>query len=127
MDTLSGVDLKEIGRTVKVLRERAGLTQREVAERAGLANTWISDIERGSGDKSPTLRAIENIARAVGGLALLLVIPLPPADEAVQLSDDRMALLSRVALALARGDEEAIEDFRGAVRSLERANIAARA
>jgi transcriptional regulator with XRE-family HTH domain len=55
------------GNAVRVARTRAGITQEELAERAGLDRSYIGGVERG--DRNPTLIAIEKIA---GGLGITL-------------------------------------------------------
>ena len=46
-------------------REKAGLTQQQVAERAGLHYTWVGKVERGQ-QTNPNLRAVLAYAKAVG-------------------------------------------------------------
>ena len=41
------LDLREIGNRLLAVRKRAGLTQAELAEKAGLADRTYADIERG--------------------------------------------------------------------------------
>ncbi|MBQ7692774.1 MAG: helix-turn-helix transcriptional regulator [Oscillospiraceae bacterium] len=41
-------DIREIGNNLLHVRKRAGLTQAEVAERAGLSDRTYADIERGT-------------------------------------------------------------------------------
>ena len=41
-------DLREIGNRLLAIRKKAGMTQMEVAEAAGLADRTYADIERGS-------------------------------------------------------------------------------
>lgn len=55
------------GNAVRVARTRAGITQEELAERAGLDRSYIGGVERG--DRNPSLIAIEKIA---GGLGITL-------------------------------------------------------
>jgi len=55
------------GNAVRVARTMAGITQEELAERAGLDRSYIGGVERG--DRNPTLIAIEKIA---GGLGITL-------------------------------------------------------
>lgn len=38
---------KVIGENLKNYRKRAGLTQKEAAERVSKSRTWLADIERG--------------------------------------------------------------------------------
>ncbi|MEM2739539.1 MAG: CBS domain-containing protein [Candidatus Bathyarchaeia archaeon] len=50
------------GEAIRRLRKRAGLTQKELAERAGVSQSLISRIERGSVDpKLSTLQAVLNV------------------------------------------------------------------
>lgn len=59
---------ERFGLAVKTLREKQNLTQEELAHRAGLHRTYLSDIERGF--RNPSLINIEK-------LALALDTPLP--------------------------------------------------
>jgi transcriptional regulator with XRE-family HTH domain len=61
---------------VKQIRARAGLTQRQLAERSGKAQSEIARIERGRQD--PSLTSLQRLARA-GGFDLR--IHLEPHDE----------------------------------------------
>jgi transcriptional regulator with XRE-family HTH domain len=61
---------------LKQIRARAGLTQRQLAERAGKAQSEIARIERGRQD--PTLTTLQRFARA-GGFDLR--IQLAPHDD----------------------------------------------
>lgn len=49
---------------IKALRRHTGLTQRELAARAGTAQSTIAAYETGA--KSPSIRTVEKTARAVG-------------------------------------------------------------
>ena len=53
----------KFGAIVRALRERRGLTQEQLAERAGLSLTYIGYVERG--DNVPTLITILQIARGL--------------------------------------------------------------
>lgn len=62
------------------LRLRAGLTQTELAERAGTSQPTIAAYEGGA--KSPTLRTLERLAGAAGTeLAVAFVPPLTREDR----------------------------------------------
>ncbi|MCW3477673.1 helix-turn-helix domain-containing protein [Limobrevibacterium gyesilva] len=54
----------QLGRNLKAARLCAGLTQQEVAARAGIAVAFLAEIEKGVGD--PDLRVIGALAKAVG-------------------------------------------------------------
>ena len=53
-----------IGRELKVARVIANLTQSEVAKTVDIANTYLSDIERGRYTPSP--RLLRDLKEAVG-------------------------------------------------------------
>ena len=61
-------DIRErFGFAVKDRREELGLTQEDLAERAGIHRTYLSDVERGSRNLS-----LINIERLAHGLSLTL-------------------------------------------------------
>jgi transcriptional regulator with XRE-family HTH domain len=51
------------GDAVRVRREELGLTQEDLAEKAGIHRTYLSDIERGS--RNVALVNIERLAQAL--------------------------------------------------------------
>jgi CheY-like chemotaxis protein/plasmid maintenance system antidote protein VapI len=65
MDTLEqGMDVKKpFGSAVRKWRGRLGVSQEELAGRAGLHRTYICDIERGA--RNVSLESIEKLARAL--------------------------------------------------------------
>ena len=60
-----GVDLPRLGRTIRVLRLRAGYRQVDVAVRAGISRSSVSAIERGE-VVAISVASIEAVCRAVG-------------------------------------------------------------
>lgn len=54
---------KIIGERLRSYRNRACLSQEELAEKSGLHNTYIGQLERG--EKNATLESIEKVARAL--------------------------------------------------------------
>lgn len=53
-----------LGQAVKRLRERQGMTQEKLAERADIHTSYIGQIERGH--RYPSLKALFKIADALG-------------------------------------------------------------
>jgi len=51
------------GKNVRSLREQAGLSQEELAFRAGMKRSYVSDLERGT--RNPTVRALGRLAAAL--------------------------------------------------------------
>ena len=57
-------DIRErFGFAVKLRREEVGLTQEDLADKAGIHRTYLSDVERGT--RNVSLIYIEQIARAL--------------------------------------------------------------
>jgi len=54
---------KQFGMRVRQLREKQGLSQEELAYRAGVHRTYLGGIERG--ERNPSLKNIVAIARAL--------------------------------------------------------------
>lgn len=52
-----------LGRNARRIREGLGLSQEEVAFRAGLKRSYLSDLERGT--RNPTVRALGRLAEAL--------------------------------------------------------------
>lgn len=64
---------------VKEIRARSGLTQRQLAQRAGKAQSEIARIERGRQD--PSLTTLQRLARAAGFDLRILLRPHDDHDE----------------------------------------------
>jgi transcriptional regulator with XRE-family HTH domain len=64
---------KLVGRNAARLRREAGLTQEQLAERAGFSQQYISDLERGR--CNPTVVTLYELAEALGVSHVELVQP----------------------------------------------------
>jgi transcriptional regulator with XRE-family HTH domain len=61
---MSKINLKTLlGTAIKKQRSSLGISQEELAHRAGLHRTYVSDLERGA--RNPSIDSIEKIARAL--------------------------------------------------------------
>ncbi|MDM8354277.1 MAG: transcriptional regulator [Brevundimonas sp.] len=56
--------VRHLGRRVKTLRKEAKLSQEELAFRAEMKRSYVSDLERGK--RNPTVRALGRLAVALG-------------------------------------------------------------
>lgn len=55
---------RRLGRAVKTVRARQGLTQEQVSAAAGLHPTYVSDIERGA--RNPSWEVLIRLAAGMG-------------------------------------------------------------
>lgn len=55
--------IKNVGEQIRRIRKLRGLTQESLAEKTGLQNTYISDVERG--DRNTSLETLEKIIEAL--------------------------------------------------------------
>lgn len=61
MDTLA----KRIGQAAKAIRQKRGLTLQEVADRGGLAKSYVWELERGE-KTNPSIGALVSLTEALG-------------------------------------------------------------
>jgi transcriptional regulator with XRE-family HTH domain len=77
MTLVPNSDVKRpFGVSVRTWRKRLGISQEELAERAGLHRTYISDVERGA--RNVSLESIDKLARALGISVATLLSFEPP-------------------------------------------------
>jgi transcriptional regulator with XRE-family HTH domain len=65
--------LPVIAKNLRELRRASGLSQEELADRAGLHRTYVSAVERG--ERNLTVGSVEKLAVALGCQFLDLVTP----------------------------------------------------
>lgn len=71
---VSRMDMRKlVGDNCARIRKERGLTQEQLAERCGLSQQYLSDLERGK--RNPTIVTIYEIAQALGVSHLELVQP----------------------------------------------------
>lgn len=58
------IDLAQFGKRVRTLRERLGLSQEELADKAGIHRTYVGGVERG--ERNLGLKNVFRIAKALG-------------------------------------------------------------
>lgn len=104
---------------VKDLREAVGLTQVELAQRAGTSQPTIAAYE--SGSKSPTLRTLSRLAAAAGHEAMVTFVP------ALTREDRRSLALHRaIAVRLSEAPVEVLETARANLARMRRQHPDAR-
>ncbi len=64
--TRTGVSnlLSRFGDNVRTVRRAKGISQEDLADRAGLHRTYVSSVERG--ERNVTLETIEKLSKALG-------------------------------------------------------------
>lgn len=64
---------KLVGRNVRAIRDRRGMTQEKLAEVSGFSQQYISDLERGR--RNPTIVSLYELAQALGATPVELLTP----------------------------------------------------
>jgi two-component system response regulator len=82
---------KKFGAVVKKWREKLRLSQDDLAHRAGLHRTYISDIERGS--RNVSLKNVERLAEALGISLAMLFAELSPKRTTPMTTDELVDIL----------------------------------
>lgn len=54
---------KRVGQNLRRAREAVGISQEDLADRAGLHRTYVSGVERGV--RNPTVTVLEKLAKAL--------------------------------------------------------------
>jgi len=54
---------KRVGQNLRKAREALGISQEDLADRAGLHRTYVSGVERGV--RNPTVTVLEKLAKAL--------------------------------------------------------------
>ena len=88
------------GNLIKLARRDAGLSQRELAKRAGTSQAAIAGYE--SGKRSPTLETLARIVRAAGQDLRIQVVPYDDHDDVMAAYEASLSSETRAALARER-------------------------
>lgn len=111
------MDRRKIGKNIRELRCREGMTQERLAESAGLSVPYISHIERGS--KNARLETLAQVATALGVSLDELLSGVPEAEreaartELRSLLDDCSLGEQRVVLTVAAAVKQALRESGG--------------
>lgn len=103
------------GQIVREARRRAGLTQRELAGRAGTTQSAIARIERGATE--PSYARVDSLVRACGFELIPRIAPSDDSDWSVASANLRLTPAARVrqhqaALRFARSGRDALAHVR---------------
>ncbi len=89
------MDRIEIGKKIKMLRERKGWSQRQLATESGQSPSYLPELERG--EKCPTVEVLDNICFALGiSLAEFFSEPveIKKRDKLAELSPEQKQLFN---------------------------------
>ena len=56
---------RQLGQTIKRLRTQRGLTQAQLAERAGISQPYLSQLEAGAKER-PAVQIVQKLAQVLG-------------------------------------------------------------
>lgn len=116
---MAKIDVQKVfGNSVRSLRSRLGISQEELAERAGLHRTYVCDIERGA--RNISLKSIQKLAHALEVSAATL-FARPPDSPLLAGPEDTSPRLVDVLFV-----EDEPGDVEMTVHALNRANFANR-
>ena len=104
----------EVGARVRALRESQGLSQVELARRAGTGRAALRLIEEGRRD--PSLTTVDSLARALGVAVVVLF-----STEKVRTPSRQKQLMQRLARVLEGRDPEELEAIETVVGAVLRA------
>ncbi|MBV8125970.1 MAG: helix-turn-helix transcriptional regulator [Paucibacter sp.] len=90
----------EIGHALKICRSAKKLSLDELAERAGLSQSYLSMIE--SGKREPTLSSIDKVAKALGVPTPIILFLASDKGELQGLDEETTNRLSAVVLEIVR-------------------------
>jgi HTH-type transcriptional regulator, competence development regulator len=93
-----------LGQRIRGLRKQKSLTQRQLAELAGIDFSYLSKIESGKLEHTPSVRTLQDIARALGVDEL----------ELMELADKLPSVLEPIAR-----NQEALRFFRKATETIK--------
>lgn len=105
----------DIGKKIKSLRKKKGLTLQELSQRSGVSPGYISMLERGF-KKSPTIEVLKKLA---AGLEVNLSELI--GEEIVNFeADEKTKILLRAADELSKLDLESLESLLKAIKELKK-------
>lgn len=90
------MNFEKFGREVRSAREAVGLTQKDLAERTGIARQTVTAIENGRPKKPVEPEQVNAFARILGLSVLELVTALGYAVEVAGVEDEREVTLLRL-------------------------------
>jgi transcriptional regulator with XRE-family HTH domain len=100
-----------LGDWIKKRRELQGISQRELADRAGMSRSYLCDIERGRGTK-PSVESLDNLSSALGAdrTEILRVAGIldPVRDPEESTRERRLVAILR---GLSDGNQEGLERY----------------
>ena len=85
----------KLGKTIKLCRDRQQLHQKELAEKAGISESYLSLIEKGK--RTPNLDVLDSIAKALNIPLNMLIFLASDKSELAKLDQSLAEKLSLIA------------------------------
>ncbi|MDQ0270935.1 XRE family transcriptional regulator [Cytobacillus purgationiresistens] len=105
-----------IGSNISKLRKRKGMTLTELAERAGVAKSYLSNLERNL-HQNPSINVIEKIAMVLGVEVKFLIKTDKSGSGEQQLEDEWLELINE--MKVSGIDKEQIEEYRTLIKFIK--------
>jgi transcriptional regulator with XRE-family HTH domain len=108
----------DMATTLRSARERAGLTQGELAARAGTTQSVVARLERRG--SNPTLTTADRLLRATGNVLSVEPLPAPVADVDETQLRERLKLSPARRLAVFQASQRNLAALTAKARRVER-------
>ena len=99
-----------LGDWVRSARASQGISQRALADRAGLSRSYLCDIERGRGAQ-PSVTTLDKLANALGASRADLLRVAGILESVARPGDERERRLLAIVRDLGMADQDAVERF----------------
>ena len=91
--------MQSLGEQIKNIREALGMTQEQLAQRSGLAQSRVSEIENGR-TENPNLSTVKKLAEGLNCQPLLQILPLKNISEIL---DEQSTTVARKIISISSG------------------------
>lgn len=76
---------------IRAIRDALGMTASQLAQRMGVTQPQISELERAEASGNVTLKSLERAAQAMGCRLVYALAPLEPLSQTIQARAERLA------------------------------------
>ena len=101
---------------IRAIREALGISQSQIAARAGVSRATVQQWERAEGRRRITLHSLDRVAHAMGCAVALAIVPKTGTLDDVRRRQARAKAIAIVKKEDAPGDPDAVTDLSAAQR-----------